>query len=213
MTDEPMPQQPTWEMVSELIAKYGSQENAARRIRQWAEAEGWSEQTIAKKVNMNQSSVWKIMNPDRPSGRRNVSIQDAINFSRIFKKSLAELLLPDGVMLHLDGWSAFLESTENLNEVRDAARLYSDAIMKTRARLSENTELRERIEQWLVDAQRRIREQVLPGWKNDGGTHGPDPFFDDYVKNFRTPAVIAAEDALGNHYINRSLWTQTGVKP
>jgi transcriptional regulator with XRE-family HTH domain len=209
MKENVNPQQHSWEAVSELIARYGNQENAAKRIREWAEAKGWSGQTLAEKVNMSQSSVWKIMNPDRPSGSRNLSIKDAINFSRVFEKSLAEILLPDGAVLHLDGWTAFLESTESLNKVRQTTSEYGDAILKTRARIKESPALRQRIEEWLAGAKISLREQALPAWEIQGGKHGKEPFLEDYVKTFDTPAVIAAEDALGDHPINESLWTQT----
>lgn len=209
MVAEPLPPAPSWDEVAELIAKYGSQENAAKRIRQWREAEGWSTATLAEKVNMNQSSVWKIENPESPSGRRDISIRDAINFSRVFKKTVAEILLPDGALLHVDGWTAFREGANALNEIRNSTHEYEDMILKTRAYIRQSPELGQRIAEWLDEAKARIRAQTYPVWENDGGSRSPNPFFEDYVKGFITPAVIAAEDALGTHAIDKALWTRT----
>jgi transcriptional regulator with XRE-family HTH domain len=199
-----------WDDVSALIAEHGNQQNIARRVKQWREENGWSTVELAKLMNMSQSSIWKIENPDKKSGRREISIGDAIAFARVFKKTLAEILLPDDALAEVEGWSLFRKAAERLNDLRQANVEYEELMGRVRAYLTRRPDLAQRIQQHLEQSQSGRLAQVREVWENDGGVKSDEPFFDEYATKYgSTPAIQAALDALGSYPLDHALWSKT----
>ncbi len=90
-----------WDDLSVQVIQAGSEEHLARRMVKERQRRGWSQERLAKEMTeagcpTSQSSISKI---ERPVGvrRRDITADEAIALSRVFKLPLGELLLPDGV--------------------------------------------------------------------------------------------------------------------
>ncbi|MEV4245252.1 helix-turn-helix transcriptional regulator [Streptosporangium canum] len=76
-----------------------SEENIALRIAWEMRRRGWSQERMANEMTqagcpMHQSAISKIINVRADGGRRTISVDEAIAFSKVFHVSLGELLLP-----------------------------------------------------------------------------------------------------------------------
>src|SRR4051794_31115604 len=90
----------TWDPLPYLVWEAGSEAHLARRMTTERQRRGWSQERLAKELTKagcptSQTSISKI---ERPVGgrRRDITADEAIAMSRVFRIPLDELLLPTG---------------------------------------------------------------------------------------------------------------------
>lgn len=91
----------SWDQLSYLVYEAGGEDHLAARMVKERQRRGWSQERLAKAMTKagcptSQSSISKI---ERPVGgrRRDITADEAIALSRVFRLPLGELLLPDNV--------------------------------------------------------------------------------------------------------------------
>lgn len=203
-----------WQDVSEMLTKLGSADFIASRLATWRQEhlpEPWSQVDLAAAMTaigypMNKTSIWKIENPHKESGRRSITVAEAIGFSRVFGKSLAEILLPPDALQEVDGWNHFIAAGEALNAVREAWARYDDEVLAVRARIAARPELAGRIEEYHKAAQAHMESQVRTAWEiNEAGT---GVSFKRYLESYTaTPALLVSRDVLAATPLPANPWS------
>jgi transcriptional regulator with XRE-family HTH domain len=216
----PKQQELTWDEVSTLIASEGSGEHIGARMRLWREARGWSLERLATEMNkaplnagMNASSLWKIENHGK-GGRRSISIDEAITISRVFDKSLAEVLLPDNALLNVSGWQAVIEAAEALNRVRAAWDDYKSALLSAQSAVEQSPELRDRTERAHAQELEQFVASHKRTWKahrvrmvENGYDMPADEEFEAYaLAQETTPLIATLEDVLEDRLPTQDGW-------
>lgn len=215
----PKQQELTWDEVSTLIASEGSSEHIGARMRLWREARGWSLERLATEMNraplnagMNASSLWKIENHGK-GGRRSISIDEAITISRVFEKSLAEVLLPENALLNVSGWQAVIEAAEALNQVRAAWGAYAQALRVAQAAVEQSDELKQRAVEAKSAEIERFAASHRKSWERhkirlmQAGADPTDADFDAFVGDLETtPFIAALDDVLTNREPDEAGW-------
>lgn len=208
-----------WRVLSRLVSEFGGEVNLARRVQQWREEMGWTQPKLAERMTnagypMNKTSIWKIENPDKPAGRRSISIGEAIGFARVFEKSVEELLLPDDAFAEAEAWKSFLEAGQKLNEVRQAWDEYVLLMAAVRERVARNPRLRESIEKLRSDAEAKREAHEKERWERHKRLTdlpvNPDAERST-IESFQsqhepTPAFVAANDALSTKQLRPDIW-------
>lgn len=201
--------------AEELLRTYGDAANIGITVRRWREErldtngrpDPMPQDELQKKLRVSQSTLSRIEKP-KPDSVNRVTIKVALDLCRAFDKPLIELLLPAAQGALLDGWSAFREAAETLNEMRDANYRYRDLMDRVRARLAISTELRESIQQYLNDSLEHREEKIRLVWDIDGGTKGDEPIYEKYAAGYRAPtaAIVSANDAVRGAPVDGDLW-------
>jgi len=102
MTDD----ESSTDAVAHLLGDFGSEEHLAAHITARRKALGWSQDRLAEEmarvgVPVPQSAISKIEKP-ATGGRRAITVDEALGFSKVFGVPLDELLLPDGAAEQLE---------------------------------------------------------------------------------------------------------------
>lgn len=213
----------SWDEMSKLIDRFGSEGNAAARIRRLRESKvdekgrPWSQEELARRMTaagfpMSHTSIWKIENPNKKSGGRAIPIGEAVGFARVLDVTLAELLLPEDAIRDVEVWRRFTAAAEALNEFRHAWNVYRDAMDVVRHAVADSPELARRIASYRDDADLHARRQSADQYILDADNDQDERFRKRVVrKSFpdlpaealtyyqRTSAVHAADDALSPH--------------
>jgi hypothetical protein len=209
-----------WKLVIDLVEKYGSTRFINEQLPKWRRdrrnpvtkaPEPWTQVDLSKAMidagflGMNKSVIWKIENPDKPSGGRPVTLDEAITLARLFGKSLPEVLLPPHALAEVDGWKHFMQAADALNDVRYAWARYEDEVARVRNAIAARPELRKRIEEHRTWAAEHFQEQVRETWEND--EQGTGVSLAQYTKGFTpTPAMLASEDVLSARDLPDQPW-------
>lgn len=95
----------SWTEGSRLVAEFGNEDHLAARITTEREARGWSQSQLSREMAgigrpIPQTAISKIENPQR-GGRRAISVDEAVGFSKLFGVPLGELLMPASTLKHL----------------------------------------------------------------------------------------------------------------
>lgn len=209
-----VPELPLSEAES-MIRNFGDAANIGQTVRRWREehldahgnSDPWSAEDLAVKIGSSQSTVARIENP-KPGAAARVTIKVALDICRAFDKPLFELLVPSARGALLDGWSAFREAAEALNDMRDANRRYADLMRRVSVRLASSPELRMSIDSYLSESIAHRETKIGLIWDIDGGTKGDQPIFDKFAEPYRapTPAIVAAQDALSGRSQDYNAW-------
>ncbi|AZZ48005.1 hypothetical protein C5E02_01255 [Rathayibacter rathayi] len=177
-----------WQNLDQMLVRYGDTALIAPRLQQWFEEDGRSAPQIAKALSQltppvmtSRVGIWKILNPEAKTGRRNVTLQEAIGFAKVFRKSLAELLLPESAMLEAEGLRMIEEAAERLNSIRSDWQEYEHLIRSIRNRTAARPELAERL-------------RALEAPPTTGALQSP------------TPRAIALRDALTDAPLPHGPW-------
>lgn len=132
-----MPQEPFgWLEGSDLVNAVGDERELAGRLQVEREARGWSQAELSKRMAaaghpIHQSAISKIETPPK-DGRRAISINEAIGFSKVFGIALGELLLPTDAVRDVAAWKAYVDASEVRNRIRHAEGEYEDLIDQLR---------------------------------------------------------------------------------
>jgi transcriptional regulator with XRE-family HTH domain len=90
----------TWSEGHRFVTQVGREDHLAARITAERHSRGWSQETLAKEMEkigcpIPQSAISRIENPAASTGgRRDISVREAIAFSKLFDVPLGELVLP-----------------------------------------------------------------------------------------------------------------------
>lgn len=92
----------TWPEAHNLVMALGREDYLAERIETERRARGWSQERLAVEMTeagcpLPQSAISKIEKPAR-GGRRAITVEEAIAFSRVLDIPLVELVLPAEAM-------------------------------------------------------------------------------------------------------------------
>ncbi|MCU1597088.1 MAG: hypothetical protein JWQ47_827 [Glaciihabitans sp.] len=201
--------------AEDLLRTYGDAANIGATVRRWraeridknGKPNPMAQEELQEKLGISQSTLSRIESP-KPESVHRVTIKVALDLCRAFDKPLIELLLPAAQGALLDGWSAFREATEALNDMRNANNRYADLMDRVRARLSVSPELNESIQHYLRDSLAYREAKIRRIWEIEGGTKGDQPIYEKYAPGFRGPtaAIVSANDALAGERPNRNLW-------
>lgn len=113
----------TLDELNKLIADFGKEDYLAERVAHHREGRGWSQHRLSKEMAnagcpIPQSAISKIENPlSGGGGRRGITVDEAIGFSKVFGIPLTELVLPRAAM----------ESVTFMRILRDAPVLLTAA--------------------------------------------------------------------------------------
>jgi hypothetical protein len=213
--------------VAKLIEEFGSEQNVAHRIRILREGQsnglrekpGWSQAELARRMTeagcpMDRTAIWKIENPDKPNGRRAITIGEMLTFAKVLKCSIIELLLPPEQLLDVEVWRLVMDSAEALNDVRWAWRKYHDALLTTQVNLMESPATVARVRTELDHQRRLFIEKMASYWEDykggrlDNGLPVPDDSeFEAWaLAQGPTPLIAALEDALSHRLPRYDGW-------
>lgn len=92
----------SWPEAHKLVVALGREDYLAERIKTEREARGWSQERLSVEMGkggcpIHQSAISKIEKPAR-GGRRAITVEEAIAFSRVLDIPLVELVLPAEAM-------------------------------------------------------------------------------------------------------------------
>jgi len=152
-----------WDHLSWLVYEAGSEDYLAARMARERQRCGWSQERLAKEMTKagcptSQSSISKI---ERPVGgrRRDITADEAIALSRVFRIPLGELLLPDtadGALL-VD----FARGHRLVRELSEKKAEY-ESLIRNLAATRGSVEWDERL-----DEQRQAAEREVAIWGED----------------------------------------------
>ena len=220
---------PSWLDVSRLIEAYGDDDRIPERIREWRREQkptAWSLETLASKLDalaieekkseyaLGLSALSRI-----ETGKRNVSINEAVALCRVLQKPLMALLLPEGAIDEAEDWRMFEQAAESLNDVRHASREYERIVSTIRLRLDKlpylkkfiesehsmeverdelahraNYDRRVEVKSWLIGTP--LEETPMEPYEEWRAGHFLSP----------TPKEITAEHVLGKEPIDADHW-------
>jgi hypothetical protein len=202
-----------WDDVSKLVDAYGDGKWLAGRITEWRNEQKppWSMADLAEHMTkagntMSRMAVWKIENPDKPSGRRYITVDEALAFARIFHKSIAEVLLPPEALQEVDGFNHFTAAMESMLTLRDAWSDYQFHVESVRARIAARPKLANRIEDYQRGALERYRQQLERVWLIDNDTASGVAFNRFMSEADPAPEIIPAVDVLSHEPLRGEHW-------
>ncbi len=152
----------SWSEGSRIVTAVGREDYLAARITAERNARGWSQERLAKEMkaigcHMPQPSISKIENP-KSGGRRDITVDEAIAFSKLFGIPLGELLLPTETLRHLSVIRDLVAGEEAALRFR-LSRDYFEALAEGVARASlEDPEILKTIRRELRTAKRDAQE-------------------------------------------------------
>lgn len=210
-----------WDEVSRLIMQLGSERHFAQRLASWRG--DMSLRKLSKALEKAGhyisptalSRIENMGNPARADQRtREITIGDALAISRVFNKSLVQMLLPDEALKEHSGWVAILEATEALRRVQDAWHEYRDCIHQAQRAVGLYLDLQERVELQRTQAEMQFREGHMQDWeaKRQLRIQQGDPVpdgkqFEQWLKKQPpTRELMALEDALADEGIDQYGW-------
>lgn len=136
-----MAKQISWAEGHRLIENVGTEEHLARRITTERTRLGLSQEKLADAMKaagcpIPQSAISKIENPARGrGGRRAITVEEAIAFSKVFGVPLGELLLPAVAISHVHALQALADGPDLLKAV-DRAQWAVEAAWETLAKVA-----------------------------------------------------------------------------
>lgn len=139
-----------WSEGNDLINSIGAEKFLAERIEAERKRLGLSQAALSDrlaKVNhpLHQSAISKIESPPATDGRRGISIDEAIGFSKVFGVPLGELLLPPASLDRANSWRQFSEAVRLFEEIRALRVGYEGLIKGLRAAVLQDEELGEQV--------------------------------------------------------------------
>ncbi len=212
------PDELTWREVSELIETQASEVWIARRVKEWREARGWKQSTLAKKLDelkipISQPAISRIENMGNTKAddeRRSISVREAIGLAKVFEVSLVELLLPSAALDDVSGWREFMDAAQDLNQVRNSWLSYNIRVEKLRLKVQASPSLRERIVAARDAAQANHAEGKRTWYDRHPEYH--QYAFEEFLSwQDPTPELAALEDVLSSQPPNPTGWWRNRV--
>lgn len=125
----------SWSDGHRLVNEIGSEEHLAARIVAERVAREWSQSELAREMAkvgcpIPQTAISKIEKPQR-GGRRGISVQEAISFSKVFDIPLGELLLPINELISLSAMRLLTTAASSITERTDAEANYRRIVDET----------------------------------------------------------------------------------
>lgn len=174
----------SWAEGSRLVNEVGSERWLGQRVQMERKARGWSQTDLSRELAklghpMHQSAISKIEPEDmtRVGGRprrdtslrrRNVTIDEAVGFSKVFGIPLGELLLPPDAVRHREAWQQYLDAAETLGRLRGATFDYALELSRLRSALRQYPDFAERLLEERRDAvaaaQAELQAVLGDGW-------------------------------------------------
>jgi transcriptional regulator with XRE-family HTH domain len=197
----------TWSEGSELVNELGNEKWLGQRIQTERKVRGWSQAKLSDKLAkaghpLHQSAISKIEPPDedkrggRPrgavSGKRSVTIDEAVGFSKVFKIPLGELLLPPDAVRDAAAWRRYLRAAELQNGIRDLRGQLEDEIFWSRPAFAASEPLRRRLREHSQEVRRKVTAELQESTERDG----TEPFGSEALEAAMPPAVTVADDIL-----------------
>lgn len=97
-----------WDEISQLLRDAGQEAHLARRMTEERNKRNWSQGELARQLEkigfrgLGQPAISAIEKPRARTGRRAITVDEAIALSRVFDIPLAELLLPEGALADVE---------------------------------------------------------------------------------------------------------------
>ncbi len=150
-----------WDDLSYLVYEAGAEQHLADRMVAERKRRGWSQERLAKEMTKagcptSQSSISKI---EREVGgrRRDITADEAIALSRVFRLPLGELLLPSNVEGELLG--VFASGPRLARELASKETEYRGMVADLAARTRGSAEWNKRLQE-----QRAVAHRELDRW-------------------------------------------------
>jgi len=193
----------TWSEGSKLVNELGSERWLGQRIQTERKVRGWSQAKLSDELAkaghpLHQSAISKIEPPDedkrggRPrgavSGKRSVTIDEAVGFSKVFDIPLGELLLPPDAVRDAAAWQRYLRATELQKEIRYLKGQLEDEIFWSRPAFAASEPLRLRLREHRQEAARELAAKSHAMSDKDG-TERLSP--EDLEANMPPPVTVA----------------------
>jgi transcriptional regulator with XRE-family HTH domain len=123
-----------WDDLSRLLQALGREAHLAARITEERRARGWSQERLARELvrvgcRMPQSAISKIENPAAP-GRRAITVDEAMAFSRVFDMPLGALLLPREAVYEATLTKDVADGPGRRKQFEEAAEAYVEFVSK-----------------------------------------------------------------------------------
>ena len=197
----------TWSEGSKLVNELGSERWLGQRIQTERKVHGWSQAKLSDELAkaghpLHQSAISKIEPPDgdkrggRPrgavSGKRSVTIDEAVGFSKVFEIPLGELLLPPDAVRDAAAWQRYLHAAELQNEIRHLSDDLEDEIFWSRPAFAASEPLRRRLREHSQEVRRKVTAELQESAERDG----TEPFGSEALEAAMPPAVTVADDIL-----------------
>ncbi len=164
-----------YEGAHKLVVGLGREGLLAERIEQERKARGWSQERLVKEMAkagcpLPQSAISKIERPG-PGGRRAITLDEALAFSRVFDTPLPELVVPrDAIRRGLGALWRMVEEGYEAVLTSDVQQSKIDfQVQRLQALVEETPDTR----QWLEDLLRE-RLAAIAAWRGDAEDQYPD---------------------------------------
>ena len=215
-----------WSEVSALISTLGSEDNFARRLKDWREEKGWSLEQLSKELSkaespLSISALHRMEHLDKSGSgkgrKRAISMADSLALCRVYEKSLVSALLPDEALQEHEGWVSILEAIEALERVQASWDDYRDRVQRVQETIWRYPDLQDYAAQVLGAAQAQFNAGHSQDWEKsrkrrietagDPVPGGADlaPYLD---KQFPTLQIIAFSDALADQAVDKHGWVK-----
>jgi transcriptional regulator with XRE-family HTH domain len=173
-----------WDPLSWLVYEAGSEDHLAEQMVRERKWRGWSQERLAKEMTMagcptSQSSISKI---ERPVGgrRRDITAEEAIALSRVFRRPLGELLLPanaEGDLL-----SGFASGPRLARELEAKEGEYQTVVAELAERTRGLAEWDQRIRDQLDFSDEEIKTWTGSGHDQEEVARARRRFLDDLIR-------------------------------
>jgi transcriptional regulator with XRE-family HTH domain len=209
-----------WTDVANLVEQFGSESNVATRVRALREEYGWSQSALAERMTdagyaMDRTAIWKIENPDKPNGRRAITIGEMIAFAKVFECSIIELLLTPERLLDVEAWKLVTIAAERLNDVRYAWSQYENALVAAQKYTHASEGAEDRIRREIEIQRAELAEKLQPMWDELQATQreqGEAPFtardFREWIAGQPVPLILAMEDTIAYRLVDMGAWAK-----
>ncbi len=155
----------TWPQAQKLVAALGREAHLARRVETERRRLGWSQETLAREMTkagcpLPQSAISKIEKP-ASGGRRAITVEEAIAFSKVFDLPLVELVLPEKAMGSSRVLTALAEGPDRLRDLIVAQQAYESILAGLARDLRADSSWVEDIEADLAEERESLEEAGL----------------------------------------------------
>jgi transcriptional regulator with XRE-family HTH domain len=153
----------SWSEGNNLVNSVGGEEWLAARIERERKARGLSQAQLSKALAevghpMHQSAISKIESPPKGDGRRSITIDETIGFSKVFGIPIGELLLPPDTVEIVQGLKDLSSGPDLLGQMILAEARYSEIVKRLATQVRSNATMRETWVERFVQEQKKVAD-------------------------------------------------------
>jgi transcriptional regulator with XRE-family HTH domain len=169
-----------WDQLSYLVYEAGGEDHLAQRIVKERQQRGWSQERLAKEMTRvgrptSQSSISKIERPV-DGRRRDITADEAIALSRVFRIPLGELLLPAAALHNAGLLLEWERGPKVAEELLDVSETYDKVVRNVALGTRGSDEWQDKLDRQLTEARQALKI---------GTTQGPQAAQPEEVKRLQ----------------------------